>query len=174
MRIRLAPAITLLLMTPGAWAQSPAAAPAPANPPMAGLSGNRNSNGLPVTRPHQFRKPVTQPEVAPRQRLSEMESTLSSMHAVLKQMQDKAASSTSKDSSAKANLQMWELMLVHLDKQLDQLRAATAAREDLEARRAALYNQAYDKAAKEAQAAGNAKPGQTPPAPSTVPPTPKE
>jgi hypothetical protein len=94
-----------------------------------------------------------------------MQTTLNDMHALLKQMQAKNAASRSKDSVAKANLEMWELLLAHLDKEFNQLEA-TLAREDFEARRAALYNQAYEKAAKEAQAANGAITGQTPPPPS--------
>jgi len=94
-----------------------------------------------------------------------MQTTLNDMHALLKQMQAKNGSSRSKDPVAKANLEMWELLLAHLDKEFNQLEA-TLAREDFEARRAALYNQAYEKAAKEAQATNGAITGQTPPAPS--------
>src|SRR5580704_3726075 len=54
-----------------------------------------------------------------------------------------------------------------------QVQIATLAREDMEARRAAMYKQADEKAAKEAQAAMDAKTGQTAPAPSTALPSPK-
>ena len=87
-----------------------------------------------------------------RQRVHEMEGTLASMHALLKQMHPKAAVN-SKDPLAKANLQMWELMVGHLDKQLQELQIAAAAREDVEARRASMYKQADAKAAAVAQAA---------------------
>ena len=87
-----------------------------------------------------------------RERVGDMESTLSQMHLVLKQMHAKAAKSKATDSLTKANLDLWELMAGHLDKELQQLRLALAAREDLEARRAALYKQADANAAKEAQA----------------------
>lgn len=40
---------------------------------------------------------------------------------------------------------MWELMLAHLDRQFDQLPIAMLEREDLEARRVALYNEAFNK-----------------------------
>jgi peptidoglycan hydrolase CwlO-like protein len=72
------------------------------------------------------------------------------MHAVLKQMRSKAAS---KDPLAKANLDMWELLVGHLDKQLQELRIAMVTREDMEARRAAMYKQAEAKADAAAQAA---------------------
>ncbi|HEX8880539.1 MAG TPA: hypothetical protein VF749_10945, partial [Candidatus Acidoferrum sp.] len=72
------------------------------------------------------------------------------------------------------SLEMWELMLAHLDRQFDQLRIAMLEREDLEARRVALYNQAFNKGAIGSQDATHATTGQTPPAPSTVPPSPKE
>ena len=104
-----------------------------------GPAGNRNSDPQGLT--------------ALRQRVEDMQSTLSQMHAVLKQMHAKAAKSSVKDSLAKANLDMWELMVGHLDTELQQLQAAVTAREDLEARRASLYRQADAKAEAEAQAA---------------------
>jgi hypothetical protein len=88
-------------------------------------------------------------------RMQEMESTLKQMHALLKQMRAKTASSTSKDPLVKANLEMWQLMLGQLDKQFDELRTTTLARQNLNARRAALYKQAAAKAAAEAEAARN-------------------
>lgn len=60
------------------------------------------------------------------------------------------ATSKSKDQVAKASLEMWELMLAHLDRQFDQLRIAMLEREDLEARRVALYNEAFNKGSKSA------------------------
>jgi hypothetical protein len=90
---------------------------------------------------------------AMRERVQDMETTLSQMRVVLKQMHAKAAKSKSPDPVTKANLDMWELMVGHLDKELEQLRVTLAAREDLEARRAALYKQADAKAEAEAQAA---------------------
>jgi hypothetical protein len=88
-----------------------------------------------------------------RRRVQDMESTLSQMHLVLKQMQGKAAKSKAQDSLTKANLDMWELMVGHLDKQLQELKLAEVAHDDMEARRAALYKQADVKAEAEAQAA---------------------
>lgn len=85
-----------------------------------------------------------------RERVQDMETTLAKMHAVLKQMRSKAAS---KDPLAKANLDMWELLVGHLDKQLQELRIAMVTREDMEARRAAMYKQAEAKADAAAQAA---------------------
>ena len=87
------------------------------------------------------------------QRMDDMQSTLNKMHALLKHMRAKAASSSSKDSLAKANLDMWELMVGELDKQFDQMRSTTLAREDLDARRAAMYKQASDNADAAAQRA---------------------
>jgi len=76
------------------------------------------------------------------------------MHDLLKQMQAKTAKSSSKDPLIKANLEMWGLMLQDLDNQYEQLRLASHTREDIDARRAALYKQA------EARAAMAAKNGQ--------------
>ena len=92
-----------------------------------------------------------------RLRLEDLENTVNQMHTVLKQMQAKAAKSGVKDSIAKANLDMWGLMVGHLDKELQELRVAVAQREDMEARRAALYKQADAKTEAEAQAAGAAQ-----------------
>jgi hypothetical protein len=94
-----------------------------------------------------------------RQRMEDLENTLHQMHVVLKQMHAKAAKSSVKDSLAKTNLDMWELMVGHLDKELQELRVAVTTREDLEARRAALYRQADAKAEAEAQAARAAEAG---------------
>ena len=90
---------------------------------------------------------------AMRERVEDMQSTLSQMRVVLKQMQAKAAKSKTPDSLTKANLDMWDLMVGHLDKELQQMRMTLAAREDLEARRAALYKQADAKTEAAAQAA---------------------
>ena len=87
------------------------------------------------------------------QRMQGMEDTLKKMHALLKQMHARSGSSASKDPVAKANFEMWELMLGHLDKQFEQLRLATLESEDLNTRRAALYKQAAAKAALAAEAA---------------------
>jgi hypothetical protein len=98
------------------------------------------------------------------ERVQDMESTLSQMRVVLKQMHAKAAKSKSTDPVTKANLDMWELMVGHLDKELEQLRVTLAARDDLEARRAALYKQAdanAEAAAQTARAAQAARFAQT-------------
>ena len=145
MRVKLAAAITMLLAAPGVWAQNPARGPAPADTP-AVVTGDANSATV-MARPFGRRRAGVQTQVPLRQRLQEMQASLNGMHALLKRMQAKAASSKSKDSLAKANVDMWELMLAHLDKQFEQLSIATLAQEDLEARRAALYKQADNKAA---------------------------
>ena len=103
--------------------------------------------------PIQNRNSDPQGLVALRQQVEDFGTTVSQMHAMLRQMHAKAAKSTVKDSLAKTNLEMWDLMLAHLDKELQNLRVAVTAREDLEARRAALYKQADAKAEAEAQAA---------------------
>ena len=163
---RVGVAITLFLAAGSAWSQSPTPAPSPAAPPPV-RAGDPNSTSRLMSRFGRNRNSgAAEAQLASRERVQEMQSTLNDMHALLKQMQAKNASSRSKDPVAKANLEMWELLLAHLDKEFNQLEA-TLAREDREARRAALYNQAYEKAAKEAQAANGAITGQTPPAPST-------
>jgi peptidoglycan hydrolase CwlO-like protein len=91
------------------------------------------------------------------QRVQDMETTVTNMHAALKRMQAKAAVAKSKDPLVKANLDMWTLMVDHLDKQLQELKLAEAERQDLEARRAAMYRQADAKADAEARAAQSAQ-----------------
>jgi hypothetical protein len=165
MSAKVAMAITLFLAATAAWAQNPGPAASPAAPPPV-IAPDPNTNARVMSKFGRNRRAgAAQTQLAPPERLQEMESTLNDMHALLKQMQAKNASSRSKDPVAKANLEMWELLLAHLDKEFHQLQVATVAREEVEARRASLYNQAYEKAAKEARAAAAA--GQTPPAPST-------
>ena len=88
-----------------------------------------------------------------KQHIEEMGATLKKMHALLKQMQAKTSAAASKDSVAKSNSEMWSMMIEQLDKQYDQLVAAEKAREDMEARRLAMYKQADEKALAAAAAA---------------------
>jgi hypothetical protein len=80
-----------------------------------------------------------------------MGATLTKMQTLLKQM--RAHTSSSKDPVAKANLEMWTLMVEQLDKQYEQLRVAARQRGEFEARRAAMYKQADEKAAEAARKA---------------------
>ncbi len=92
-----------------------------------------------------------------RQRLQDLETTVNSMHAVLVQMHASARAAKSKDPLVKADLDMWDLMVSHLDKEVQELKLAETAREDLEARRAAMYKQADAKAQAAARAANAAQ-----------------
>jgi hypothetical protein len=134
-----ATAAAVLVLTAITWAQRESR---PAANPMAGSSRRvvATSNAAGVAE-------NARAQNSARQRMEEMGSTLAKMHALLKQMQAKNSASASKDPAAKANLEMWGLMVADLDKQYEQLRAATLAREDMEARRAAMYKQAEEKAA---------------------------
>ena len=159
---KIATAMTMFLAATAAWAQSPAPAPSAAAPPPV-ITGAPNSSSRGISRFGRNRNAgAAQAQLASRERVQEMQTTLNDMHALLKQMQAKNAASRSKDPVAKANLEMWGLLLAHLDKEFNQLEA-TLAREDLEARRAALYNQAMQKAAAEAAAAGQSPPPPSPP-----------
>ena len=84
------------------------------------------------------------------QRVDEMKATVAKMHVLLKQMQTTAVATHSKDPVAKANLQMWELMVGQFDKQLAELSQAARVREDMESRRQAMYKQAEQRAAEQA------------------------
>jgi L-lactate utilization protein LutC len=124
-----ATAAAVLVLTAITWAQRESR---PAANPMAGSSRRvvATSNAAGVAE-------NARAQNSARQRMEEMGSTLAKMHALLKQMQAKNSASASKDPAAKANLEMWGLMVADLDKQYEQLRAATLAREDMEARREA-------------------------------------
>ena len=156
-------AITMFFAASSVWAQSPAPAPSPAaTAPL--VAPDPNTNARVISRFGRNRNPrAAEAQVVPRKRMQEMEKTLADMHALLKQMQAKNASSRSKDPVAKANLEMWELLLGHLDKEFHEMQLA-AAQEDFEGRRAALYNQAMQKAAAEAAAARQAAPAPSTPA----------
>ncbi|HYL15119.1 MAG TPA: hypothetical protein VEV41_18920, partial [Terriglobales bacterium] len=138
--IRSAVAATVVLAAATVWAQS-----------AVGTSDQASASRIqaaPAKRPGIKNQLNREGAAGPmRQRMQDMATTLNQMHALLKQMRAKAAARKSQDSLVKANLDMWELMLNDLDKQFEQLRAATLGREDLEARRADLYRQADDKAA---------------------------
>ena len=120
---------------------------------------------------------VTAARAAANQNLEELGKTLTKMQALLKEMR---AKTTGANPVAKANLEMWTLMLDQLYKQYEQLRVAARQREDLEARRAALYRQADEKAAEASrrakeptspEAAGSNAGRQTPATPSATPTT---
>jgi len=124
---------------PGTTASAPILNQRPGLPERRGPVANKNND--------------PQGLIALRQPVEDMEGVLSQMHVTLKQMQVKSAKSKTTDPLTNANLDMWELMVGHLDKELEQMRAVLAQREDMEVRRAALYKQADAKAEAEAQAA---------------------
>jgi peptidoglycan hydrolase CwlO-like protein len=142
--------VMMLLAATSVLAQSTPPASVPGGGPIAvprrGLPGRAGVNAS--------QNPAAlQGTVALRQRVDDMQSTLTQMHDVLKKMQARQAKNTVKDPLTKANLEMWGLMVGHLDKELQELHVALAQREDMESRRAALYKQADAKAEAEAQAA---------------------
>jgi len=147
MIFRSATRVVVLLAATAALAQSAQPGTTPGAPILnpQGLTGRRGPVGNKTADPQGL--------AAMRERVEDMQSTLSQMRVVLRQMQAKAANSKATDSLTKANLDMWGLMVGHLDKELQQMRVTLAAREDLETRRAALYRQADAKAEAAAQAA---------------------
>lgn len=155
MKLRSA-AVLLIFAATGAWAQTGA----PARP----MSG-RQRTVMATSTDADSKTAEMRAKAAVNQRVQEMETTLGKMHLLLKQMQASSAVKNSKDPMTKANLEMWGLMLQQLDKQFDQVKVAAREREDLEARRSAMYKQAQDRAAqaaRNAQAArGNTATGQS-------------
>jgi len=131
-------AALLILAAPGLWGQNGAPSAAPVAGRQPSIVATSNAQNLAAAA--RARKVADQ-------RLQEMGSTLGRMHTLLKQMRANTTGSDAKDPMAKANLEMWNLMLSQLDKQYEELRLAAHARDDLEARRNALYKQAEEKAA---------------------------
>lgn len=140
---RSAAAIVVLAVTTG-FAQQNTPGSAPAATPAAEAS-------QPLQRPTPMRRRGTSPmgnrQAGPlsgpslQQRVQDLQGTVDKMNDVLARMRKKAAASA-KDSMAKSDLQMWELMFEQLDKQLKDLKQAEASRAEMEARRAAMYKQA--------------------------------
>ncbi len=143
MTLRSSIAALVILSATASWAQSPTG-------PMA---SRRQTAIASPNSDAQIASARAKAQLEAKQHIDEMGATLKKMHALLKQMQAKTSSTTSKDSMAKANSEMWSMMIEQLDKQYDQLVAAEKAREDMEARRLALYKQADEKAAAAAAAA---------------------
>ena len=136
-------ATAAMVLASAAWGQSasPSMASHASSNPRA-VMATSNTTGLAQNQ---------QAQTAIHHRVDDMGSMLVKMHALLKQMQAKNKDGASKDPMIKANLEMWGLMLQDLDKQYAQLRLAARTREDMEARRAAMYKQAEAKSAAEAQ-----------------------
>jgi hypothetical protein len=165
MKLSVAIAIAILATT-----QAFAQAPAGATPSASALLGQRRS--LAEKRPMSA-APGSQTSnvnslAALHQRIEDMQGTLQTMHTLMVQMRARATKSGTKDPLVKANLDLWNLMVGHLDKQFAELKQTEAAREDMEARRAAMYKQADAKAAAEAQSA-RAKMMNGAPTPATEP-----
>jgi hypothetical protein len=144
MKLSSVAAVTVVFATSAAWAQS-------ASPSMASHASRSNPRTVMATSNATGLAQNQQAQTAVHQRVDDMGSTLVKMHALLKQMEVKNKNGASKDPMIKANLEMWGLMLQDLDKQYEQLRLTARTREDMEARRAAMYKQAEAKAAAEAQ-----------------------
>ena len=156
LRIRLTAAIFALAVT-AVFAQENA----PANPPVAAPAAAPQANPLPpmsIRRPgsgmaRRQAGPVNPPSL--QQRVEDLAATVDKMHLVLKKMHTKSAANA-KDPAVKANLEMWDLMVGQLDQQLQELKQAEASRQEMEARRAAMYKQADIKSQAEAKAAQQA------------------
>jgi DNA-binding transcriptional MerR regulator len=159
MMLRNSAAILVILAATGMWGQSTPARVAPRRQPVVASS---NAEGVAA---------ANRAKATANQSLQDMGATLTKMQELLKQM--RAHMTSAKDPVAKANLDMWTLMVDQLDKQYEQMRLAARQREEMEARRAALYKQADERAAEaakkaqEAQKAAAANPNnnQTPAAP---------
>ena len=143
MKLRNSAAMLVILAAASVWGQSSATPVAPRRQPVVATG---NAEGLAA---------ANRAKAAANQNVQEMGATITKMQGLLKQM--RAHTSTAKDPVAKANIEMWSLMLDQLDKQYEQMRLAARQREDMEARRAALYKQADEKAAESAKKAQEAQ-----------------
>jgi len=146
MIFRSATRVVVVLAATAAFAQSAQPGTTPSAPIL-------NRPGLTARTSPAGNKADPQGLAAMRERIEDMQGTLTQMRVVLRQMQTNATKNKATDSLAKANLDMWGLMVSHLDKELQQMRVTLAARQDFEARRASLYKQADVKAEAAAQAA---------------------
>jgi hypothetical protein len=147
MTLRHGTAALAILLATTTWAQSGRASAGPLASRRQTIMASSNTDGL---------APAARNRTVASQQMQEMGATLAKMHELLKGMRAKA-SANEKDPMAKANLDMWSLMLQQLDKQYEELRLASRARQDLDARRNALYKQADEKGAAAAKAALEAR-----------------
>lgn len=149
--LKIGTAAAVVLVATMSFAQTQTPVPVPGGGPISTqgqmLPGRKGMSSMPG-RP----AGAVQPSPLPK-RIDDMQATLTQMHAVLKRMHASSAKSQTKDPIAKANVDMWELLVGHLESQLKELRLAQAAHDDMEARRAALYKQADAKADAERRAA---------------------
>src|SRR5215472_5433473 len=159
MMLRNSAAMLVILASASVWGQSSAAPVAARRQPVIATG---NAEGVAA---------ANRAKATANQNIQDMGATITKMQGLLKQM--RAHTSSAKDPVVKANIEMWSLMLDQLDKQYEQMRMAARQREEMEARRAALYKQADEKAAEAARkaqeaqkaAAANSKNNQTPVAP---------
>lgn len=173
MSLRRAAGAFVVLAVTAVFAQENAPASAPAEAPAAASQ--------PTQRPTVMRRwgknamASRQPAAGPvnaaslQQRVQDMQATVDKMHEVLTRMQKKTAASA-KDPVAKANLQMWQLMVEQLDKQLQDLKLAEASRQEMEIRRQAMYKQAEVKSQAASRAGQQAMFSQQPTGTATTPP----
>ncbi len=125
----------------------PADAPSGAQRPMVMRAWGRNAKG------NRQAALVTPPSL--KERIQDLQGTVDKMHILLKQLHTRAAA-IGKDPTVKASVEMWNLMVGQLEQQLQDLKQAEASREDMEARRAAMHEQAQIKAQAAAIAAQQA------------------
>jgi hypothetical protein len=156
MKVRISIAALAVLAATACWGQSAAGS----MPTRRSVAATSNTEGMAAAA--RFKQAASQ-------QVQDMGATLAKMHVLLKNMQAKT-STASKDSVAKANLEMWSLMLDQLDKEYAQLAASQKAREDMEARRQAMYKQAEQKADAAAAAARAAQQAQAAAAPQATAP----
>ena len=143
MTLRSSIAALVVLAATASWGQN-SAAPVASRRPTVMASPNSDA---------QIASARAKAQAESKQHVDDLGATLTKMHTLLKQMQAKTAATASKDSVAKANLEMWSMMLDQLDKEYAQMVTAQKAREEMEARRLSLYKQADDRAAAAAAAA---------------------
>ena len=105
---------------------APASVPTPA--PKA-AANNMQAPPAPMGQSQSARSSLQTPEMGRLQRMQEMQDTLSKMHELLKDMQTKVTSSNPKNQSAMMdNVQMWQLILEHLDHNMAQARTSMMLR----------------------------------------------
>ena len=142
MMLRNSAAVLVMFAAVTMWGQSPASPLAARRQPVVATG---NAEGVAA---------ANRAKAAANQNLQDMGATITKMQDLLKKM--RSHTTATKDPMAKANLEMWTLMVDQLDKQYEQMRLAARQREEMEARRAALYKQADERAAEAAKKAQEA------------------
>ncbi len=122
MRFRSIPVTIILLSVATIWAQTSVGGQNPSD-------ATPQSQAAPAPSSQDPSVAMQRMEAVHEQRLQEMEVILAKMHTLLNDMKAKVAAGDSKNASSQMdNIELWEMLLGHLDKTLAQARMAAIQR----------------------------------------------